>query len=326
MGNVMSLYPNKNISSSIDILAIIVPCYNESEVFNTCRNRLNNVLINLIEKGKISPDSFILFVDDGSTDNTWEKIINSSKNDEKIKGIKLSKNRGHQIALYAGLSYSNSDIMISIDADLQDDIFAIEKMIDKYNKGNDIVFGVRNSRKNDTVFKRFTANSFYKLLTMLGVDQIENHADFRLMSRRAINSLLEHHESNLYLRGLVKNLGYKTDHVFYERRRRIAGKSKYPIQKMLSLAITAITSNSIVPLRLITYFGLTVSIFSFIAVLQAFYIKLTGRTVDGWTSLIMSIFFLGGVQLLSIGVIGEYVGKIYIESKHRPKYFIEDET
>jgi glycosyltransferase involved in cell wall biosynthesis len=325
MGNDMTFQKNTN-HSSIATLSIIVPCYNETEAFKTCKDSLNDILKKLKEKNKISSDSFILFVDDGSTDDTWKEIVESSNNNERIKGIKLSKNRGHQIALYAGLTHSDSDITISIDADLQDDILAIEEMINKYNEGCDIVFGVRNSRKHDTLFKRTTANGFYKLLTMLGIDQVENHADFRLMSRRAVNSLLKYNESNLYLRGLVKDLGYKIDYVLYERKSRLAGKTKYPIKKMLSLAATAITSNSIVPLRLITYFGLIVSLFSFIGVLQTFYIKLTGKTVDGWTSLMMSIFFLGGVQLLSIGIIGEYIGKIYIEAKHRPKYFIEDKT
>lgn len=311
---------NKNIIPS---LTIVVPCYNESEVFSFCLTELTIILNDLISKNKISSDSCLLFVDDGSKDDTWKQIELSAESSTLVKGIKLSRNKGHQIALMAGLSVVNTDICISIDADLQDDTNCIYQMVDKYLEGVDIVYGVRNDRSTDTSFKRGTAGLFYKLMSKLGVEQVENHADYRLLSKRALNTLLQYKEQNVYIRGMVPLIGFKSEQVFYSRSERIAGESKYPLKKMLALALEGITSLTITPLRLISIVGfLTCGI----TALAGFYVlidKLLGNTVEGWTSLMIAIFFLGGVQMLSLGVIGEYVGKIYIESKNRPKFFIE---
>lgn len=311
---------NKNIIPS---LTIVVPCYNESEVFSFCLTELTIILNDLISKNKISSDSCLLFVDDGSKDDTWKQIELSAESSTLVKGIKLSRNKGHQIALMAGLSVVNTDICISIDADLQDDTNCIYQMVDKYLEGVDIVYGVRNDRSTDTSFKRGTAGLFYKLMSKLGVEQVENHADYRLLSKRALNALLQYKEQNVYIRGMVPLIGFKSEQVFYSRSERIAGESKYPLKKMLALALEGITSLTITPLRLISIVGfLTCGI----TALAGFYVlidKLLGNTVEGWTSLMIAIFFLGGVQMLSLGVIGEYVGKIYIESKNRPKIFIE---
>lgn len=311
---------NKNIIPS---LTIVVPCYNESEVFSFCLTELTIILNDLISKNKISSDSCLLFVDDGSKDDTWKQIELSAESSTLVKGIKLSRNKGHQIALMAGLSVVNTDICISIDADLQDDTNCIYQMVDKYLEGVDIVYGVRNDRSTDTSFKRGTAGLFYKLMSKLGVEQVENHADYRLLSKRALNALLQYKEQNVYIREMVPLIGFKSEQVFYSRSERIAGESKYPLKKMLALALEGITSLTITPLRLISIVGfLTCGI----TALAGFYVlidKLLGNTVEGWTSLMIAIFFLGGVQMLSLGVIGEYVGKIYIESKNRPKFFIE---
>lgn len=311
---------NKNIIPS---LTIVVPCYNESEVFSFCLTELTIILNDLISKNKISSDSCLLFVDDGSKDDTWKQIELSAESSTLVKGIKLSRNKGHQIALMAGLSVVNTDICISIDADLQDDTNCIYQMVDKYLEGVDIVYGVRNDRSTDTSFKRGTAGLFYKLMSKLGVEQVENHADYRLLSKRALNALLQYKEQNVYIRGMVPLIGFKSEQVFYSRSESIAGESKYPLKKMLALALEGITSLTITPLRLISIVGfLTCGI----TALAGFYVlidKLLGNTVEGWTSLMIAIFFLGGVQMLSLGVIGEYVGKIYIESKNRPKFFIE---
>lgn len=311
---------NKNIIPS---LTIVVPCYNESEVFSFCLTELTIILNDLISKNKISSDSCLLFVDDGSKDDTWKQIELSAESSTLVKGIKLSRNKGHQIALMAGLSVVNTDICISIDAYLQDDTNCIYQMVDKYLEGVDIVYGVRNDRSTDTSFKRGTAGLFYKLMSKLGVEQVENHADYRLLSKRALNALLQYKEQNVYIRGMVPLIGFKSEQVFYSRSERIAGESKYPLKKMLALALEGITSLTITPLRLISIVGfLTCGI----TALAGFYVlidKLLGNTVEGWTSLMIAIFFLGGVQMLSLGVIGEYVGKIYIESKNRPKFFIE---
>lgn len=311
---------NKNIIPS---LTIVVPCYNESEVFSFCLTELTIILNDLISKNKISSDSCLLFVDDGSKDDTWKQIELSAESSTLVKGIKLSRNKGHQIALMAGLSVVNTDICISIDADLQDYTNCIYQMVDKYLEGVDIVYGVRNDRSTDTSFKRGTAGLFYKLMSKLGVEQVENHADYRLLSKRALNALLQYKEQNVYIRGMVPLIGFKSEQVFYSRSERIAGESKYPLKKMLALALEGITSLTITPLRLISIVGfLTCGI----TALAGFYVlidKLLGNTVEGWTSLMIAIFFLGGVQMLSLGVIGEYVGKIYIESKNRPKFFIE---
>ncbi len=311
------------LRDNIPSLSIIVPCYNESEVFQYCVTELKSVLQNLIQNKKITSSSYILFVDDGSKDNTWQLIEKETQNIQ-VRGIKLSRNKGHQLALLAGLSSVDTDICISIDADLQDDVNCIEKMVDKYAEGCDIVYGVREDRSTDTVFKRFTANTYYKLLSLMNVNQIPNHADYRLLSRRALQSFLQYKEQNLYIRGMIPLIGFKSDSVYYKRNERIAGESKYPLKKMLSLALDGITSLSVTPLRLITIVGFLVSLFSAIMGISAVIDKLSGHTVEGWTSLMISIFFLGGVQMLSVGIIGEYVGKIYLESKQRPKFFIEE--
>ena len=316
----------KNVNVVMPVLAIIVPCFNEEAVFGFCLHELNQVLESLISKRLIDKGSYILFVDDGSRDNTWELIRLAAQNNKKIKGIKLSRNRGHQIALLAGLKESISDISISIDADLQDDISGIEKMILEYLKGNDVVYGVRNDRATDTVFKRRTAEIFYNTMKWMGVEQIPHHADYRLLTNRAKLSLLSFKEQSPYLRGLIPLVGYKSSKVFYARSARAAGESKYPLKKMLSLAIDGITSLTVTPLRIIAFFGLFISFISILGALYAILQKIIGHPVEGWASVMIAIFFLGGVQMLSLGVIGEYIGKIYMEAKERPKYFIEQKT
>ncbi len=314
-------YPTKEAPS----LAIVVPCYNEEEVFENCLVALPSILMNLIAQQKIKDNSYILFVDDGSKDSTWRLIKEASLIKNMVRGIKLSKNQGHQVALLAGLSSIHTDVSISIDADLQDDTACICKMIDEYMLGNDIVYGVRSDRTTDSVFKRITANAFYKFMSVMGVTQIENHADFRLLSKRANESFLSFKERNIYIRGMIPLLGFPSSHVTYSRSKRLAGESKYPLRKMLSLAVEGITSLTVTPLRIISVLGLITCFLSIVASLYAFFQKVEGSTVEGWTSVMISIFFLGGVQLVSLGVIGEYVGKIYLESKNRPKYFIEEE-
>lgn len=316
MGNEMR---NKDKPS----LTIVVPCYNESEVFTFCLKELTRILNDLITRDKISPDSYVLFVDDGSKDNTWEQIENAAQENSFVRGIKLSRNKGHQIALLAGLSVVTTDISISIDADLQDDTNSIFEMVDKYLEGADIVYGVRNNRATDTKFKRRTAGIFYKLMSKLGVEQVENHADYRLLSRRALEALKQYKEQNVYIRGMIPLLGFKSEKVFYSRNERVAGESKYPLKKMLALALEGITSLTITPLRLIAIGGFITSAISALAGVYVVIDKLAGNTVEGWTSLMIAIFFLGGVQMLSLGIIGEYIGKIYMESKNRPKFFIE---
>lgn len=305
-------------------LAIVVPCYNESAVFPQTLHTLGTLLHELITTGEISADSYLLFIDDGSRDDTWQQI--AAAQSAQIRGIKLSRNAGHQTALMAGLAAIDSDISISIDADLQDDITCIPKMIAAYKSGSDIVYGVRNDRSSDSAFKKYSANSYYKIMGWLGVQQIPNHADYRLMSRRAVNALLSYKENNLYLRGMIPLLGFPSSAVYYQRKERLAGESKYPLRKMLALALEGITSHSIIPLRLISLLGITTSLITFFVGIYAISVKFGGGAVDGWTSLILSIFFLGGVQLVCLGIIGEYTGKIYLESKHRPKYFIEAAT
>ena len=307
------------------ILYIVVPCYNECEVFPYTVKELTNLMEDLVEKNKISSFSRILFVDDGSKDNTWELISNSFESNKYVCGLKLARNVGHQNALFAGLmaAASKCDITISIDADLQDDVAAIYEMVDKYYEGNDIVYGVRSDRKNDTFFKRTTAQSFYKLMNGMGVKTVYNHADFRLMSVRAVEQLSNYKERNLFLRGIVPLIGYKTDCVYYERKERLAGTSKYPLKKMISFAFDGITSFSIKPISFIFTLGLIIIICSLIAAIYSLIAFFIGNTVPGWTSLMLSIWFLGGVQLVSIGVIGQYIGKIYMESKERPRYNIE---
>ena len=312
----------------MDILSIVVPCYNEEEMLPITFESLRNKLAELIEKGKISPESFLLFIDDGSKDKTWELIENENKIHKEVRGLKLAGNVGHQFALTAGLIFAKDicDISISIDADLQDDIDVFEEMVDKFHEGNDIVYGVRNKRKTDSIFKRVTAQTFYRVMNFFGAKTIYNHADFRLMSKRALEQFSKYSEENLYLRGIVPLIGYKTECVYYDRKVRVAGKSKYPLRKMLALAIEGITSFSVKPIRYIVLLGFLsvfLSIAAFVYALVSYFLK----TVEpGWTSLIVSIWFLGGVQLISIGLIGEYIGKIYMEVKRRPRYNIEKYT
>ena len=311
------------------VLYIVVPCYNEEEVLPESAKQFYLAISDMMKKQLISTESKILFVNDGSRDKTWDLIENFSKNSPVFSGISLAKNRGHQNALLAGLDTArkHADIVVSIDADLQDDINAIYEMVEKYTNDHcDVVFGVRSERKTDTFFKRTTAQGFYKLMQWMGVDVIYNHADYRLMSRRALDSLMKYKEVNLFLRGIVSDLGYKTDIVYYKRNERFAGESKYPLKKMLAFAFQGISSFSISPIRLITATGFIVSAASILAVLYALISLIFGQVMPGWTSLLISIWFLGGVQLLSIGLIGEYIGKIYLETKARPPYIIEKEA
>lgn len=309
----------------MDRLGIVVPCYNEEDVLKISADALRQVLDDLISKEKIAEDSFILFVNDGSKDKTWELIEEEHKAHGQIKGLKLAKNVGHQYALTAGLMAAKDmcDVTVSIDADLQDDTAVIEEMLDKFHEGCDIVYGVRNSRKKDSFFKRTTAQGFYKMMNFMGVKTVYNHADFRLMSKRSLDALAEYKETNLYLRGMVPLLGYKTDCVYYERKERIAGKSKYPLKKMLALAFEGISSFSTKPIDMIMYLGFGIVMISIVMAVYAFVSYFTGNVEAGWTSLMLSIWFIGGVQLLSVGLIGKYIGKIYTEVKHRPRYNIE---
>lgn len=310
----------------MDRLAIVVPCYNEEEVLKIASQELRGVLENLISKEKISKDSYILFVNDGSKDKTWELIEEEHKLfPDSVFGLKLAGNVGHQFALTAGLctAMQMCDMSVSIDADLQDDTSVIEEMIDKFHEGKDIVYGVRRKRDTDTFFKRFTAQSFYKLMSKMGVKTIYNHADFRLMSKRAMIKFSEYQENNLFIRGLIPMLGYETDSVYYDRKERVAGTSKYPLKKMIALAFNGISSLSIKPISMITGLGAFIIFLSIIAAIYALVSFFSASVVPGWTSIILSIWFLGGVQLLCIGLIGQYIGKIYIEVKHRPRYNIE---
>lgn len=305
-------------------LVIVVPCYNEELVLHETTRRLVAVLQSLMERKSID-EGMILYVDDGSKDKTWSIIETLSKETSLVGGLKLSCNRGHQYALWAGLKWASahSDASVSIDADLQDDVNAISLMVDEYHKGNDIVFGVRKERKTDTFFKRTTALAFYRLMRFFDHRIIYNHADFRLMSRRAMLSLMEYPEDNLFLRGIVASMGYPSTSVYYDRSERFAGESKYPFCKMLSFAFEGITSFSIKPLQLITYLGVAFILIAIGVVAYALYEHFTGHTIDGWTSLLVSMWFIGGCVLIACGITGEYIGKIYMEVKHRPKYFID---
>lgn len=310
----------------MDRLAIVVPCYNEEEVLKIASKALREVLEDLVKKEKIAEDSFILFVNDGSRDRTWELIEEEHREyPVQVRGVKLAGNVGHQFALTAGLITAKdmSDVTVSIDADLQDDVGVIEEMVDKFHAGSDIVYGVRSERKTDTFFKRVTAQGFYKVMAMMGVKTVYNHADFRLMSKRAVEHFSQYKETNLFLRGMVPLIGYQTDCVYYERKERVAGESKYPLKKMLALAFNGITSFSIKPISLITGLGVFIIICCILAAIYAFISYFTGNVVPGWTSLILSIWFIGGIQLLAVGLVGQYIGKIYVEVKHRPRYNIE---
>lgn len=306
-------------------LAIVVPCYNEEEVLEETTKQLSRVLDNLIDEQLVSDKSLILYVNDGSTDKTWPLIEKFHAENKYVCGVKLAKNEGHQKALLAGLSVAAdiSDITISIDADLQDDVNAIREMVIKYNEGYDIVYGVRSTREADSWFKRTTALGFYSLMKKLGAKSVYNHADYRLMSKRALKQLLEFRERNLFLRGLVPLVGYQSTCVYYERKERFAGESKYPLSKMLSFAVDGITSFSIQPIHFVFYLGLLFIIVSLCILIYVLHSYFTGQVVAGWTSLMLSFWFCSGCILICLGVIGEYIGKIYIEVKNRPRYNIE---
>ena len=313
------------MESRADILYMVIPCYNEQEVLPETSRQLKEVMYGLMESGKISRESRVMFVNDGSRDDTWPIIERLHAEDPLFVGLKLSRNKGHQNALLAGLMTAKeyADVTISMDADLQDDVGVIEKFMDKYYEGCDVVYGVRSSRKTDTFFKKFTAQSFYKLMMAMGVDIVYNHADCRLMSKRSLYDLEQFKEVNLFLRGIVPLIGYKSEIVTYERNERFAGESKYPLKKMLAFAMDGMTSFSIKPIRMITSLGVLIFAGSLIMLIYSVVQHFLGNTVSGWTSTIVSIWAIGGLQILSIGVIGEYIGKIYMETKARPKYFIE---
>ena len=310
------------------ILYIVIPCYNEQEVLPITAPMFLQKINDLTAAGKISPESRVLFVNDGSKDRTWEIICELAARDPHYAGICQSRNRGHQNAVLAGLMEAKSrcDITISIDCDGQDDINAMDAMVDAYRDGCDVVYGVRSKRETDTFFKRFTAESFYKILNAMGAEVVFNHADYRLMSARVLEEFARFREVNLFLRGMVPLVGFKSTCVTYERHERMAGESHYPLSKMLALAFDGITSLSIKPIRFITGFGVFVALVSFIGVLWAVIEAALGLTVSGWASMTSIICFVSGVQLICLGVIGEYIGKIYLESKHRPRYIISDST
>ena len=307
------------------ILYVVVPCYNEQEVLPETSKRLKAKMKALMQNGVISDRSRVIFVNDGSKDATWSIIKKLHEEDNIFGGINLSRNRGHQNALLAGLMTVRdiADVSISMDADLQDDIDAMDEMLEKFHSGCDIVYGVRSKRATDTAFKRITAEAFYKLMNMMGANTVYNHADFRLMSKRALDGLSEFHEVNLFLRGIVPMIGYQTDVVYYERSERFAGESKYPLKKMISFAMEGITSLSNKPIKMITNLGIFVFLMSFVILAYSLIRHFTGATITGWTTIIASIWAIGGLILLSLGVIGEYIGKIYMETKERPRYIIE---
>lgn len=306
-------------------LAIVVPCYFEQEVLPETTKRLTELLDRLIKEELVSSDSYVLYVNDGSTDRTWSLISRFHTSNKYINGVNLAGNVGHQNALLAGLSIAveHCDIAVTIDADLQDDVNAIREMVKKYNEGNDIVYGVRASRKTDTWFKRTTAQSFYRLMNSMGVKSVYNHADFRLMSKRALEYLLQFRERNIFLRGIVPLVGYKTDKVYFDRAERFAGESKYPLSKMLAFAFDGITSFSVKPVHMIIYLGLVFICISLGILAWVVWSMITGHIVQGWASMMLSIWFCSGCLLIGMGVVGEYIGKIYIEVKDRPRYNIE---
>ena len=307
-------------------LYLVIPCYNEEEVLPETSKRLKEKVTSLITKGKIDEGSRIVFVNDGSKDRTWELISELHKQDPMFSGINLSRNRGHQNALLAGLMTvkDHADMVISMDADLQDDIDAVDEMVEKYLNGVDIVYGVRSSRAKDTFFKKATAEGFYKLMNSMGANTVFNHADYRLMSRRALEGLAQFGEVNLFLRGIVPMIGYTTDVVYYERGERFAGESKYPLGKMLSFAVEGITSLSTKPIRLITGLGFFIFLISIIILIYSLVRHFMGETIVGWTTLMVSVWGIGGLILLSRGVVGEYIGKIYLETKARPRFIVEE--
>ena len=307
------------------IIWLVIPCYNEQEVLLETSRQLEEIMRGLIKKDKISDKSKIAFVNDGSKDNTWNIITDLHEKNPMFTGINLAHNKGHQNALLAGLMTAKdyADAAISLDADLQDDVGVIEQFIDKFNEGKDVVYGVRSTRATDTVFKRSTAHAFYKLMKVMGADTLQDHADYRLMSKRALEGLAKYKEVNLFLRGIVPMIGYETDVVYYERHERFAGESKYPLKKMLSFAVDGITSCSVKPIRMITSLGTLVFTVSIVMLIYFLIVWLLGHTVQGWTTIVISLWGIGGLILLSLGIIGEYVGKIYMEVKERPRFIIE---
>jgi glycosyltransferase involved in cell wall biosynthesis len=315
---------SSNDVNVIPSLGIVVPCFNEEEVLLETARRLTTLLRALMTDGRVAAGSQVVFVDDGSRDRTWELIEGLATSDTLVGGIKLSRNRGHQNALLAGLYTCDADVLLSVDADLQDDIQAIPEMVRAYGRGADIVYGVRNDRASDGFFKRATAQTFYRLISALGAESVYNHADFRLMSRRAVEALKSFREVNLFLRGMVPLIGFKSAIVYYTRSERFAGESKYPLRKMIALALDAVTSFSIAPLRFITGLGFLVFLLSAAMGLWTVWVRLfTDRAVPGWTSTLLPIYLLGGLQILCVGVLGEYLGRVYQETKARPRYIIE---
>jgi len=306
-------------------LFIVVPCYNEEEALPHSARVLTALMEDLIAQGRVDPDSRVTLVDDGSRDGTWRVIENLAQSSDMVEGLKLSRNRGHQNALWAGMMEvrERSDLLVSIDADLQDDPQAIRRFIDQFDLGADVVYGVRQSRDIDTGFKRNTAQGYYKLMHWMGVPLVYNHADYRLLSRRAVDALAEYGEVNLFLRGMVTLLGFKTAQVGYDRGERVAGESKYPLPKMIKLAMEGITSFSVTPIRWIVAIGVLFALLSILILLYSLISLAVGHAVPGWTSIMVSLWLIGGVQLIALGLIGEYVGKLYMESKHRPRYGVE---
>lgn len=308
----------------MDILYLVVPCYNEEEVLPETSKQLRVKMRTLMEKGEISEKSRIMFVNDGSKDKTWEMISALHEEDSIFQGVCLSRNRGHQNALLAGLMTAKNfcDIAISLDADLQDDIGAIDEMVEQYHNGYDVVYGVRSSRETDTFFKKSTAEGYYKVMKSMGADIVFNHADYRLMSKQALEGLSEFGEANLFLRGIVPMISSNSTNVYYARKERMAGESKYPLKKMLAFAWEGITSLSTKPIRMITGLGAAVFIISIVMLIYSLVRHIMGETITGWTSTMMSVWAIGGLQLFSIGIIGEYIGKVYLETKQRPRYMI----
>ena len=312
--------------SSVSTLYVVVPCYNEEEVLSETTKRLKEKLEKLIKNKKISDKSKVMYVNDGSKDKTWDMICDINKKEKLFTGISLSRNRGHQNALLAGLMTAKeyADVVISMDADLQDDINAMDEMLEKYYSGSDIVYGVRSSRKKDSFFKRVTAQGFYKFMKFMGVDVVYNHADYRLTSKRALDAFSDFKEVNLFLRGMFPLVGFKSDVVYYERGKRFAGESKYPLKKMLNFAWDGITSFSVKPIRMVLKIGILIFFLSIVMLIYCLVVWLLGQTVTGWTFIVGSIWLVAGIQMLSIGIIGEYIGKIYSETKERPRYIISE--
>lgn len=310
----------------MNTLYLVLPCYNEEAVLHETCKRLTEKLSGMIKNGQVSQDSKMVFVDDGSKDKTWPIISELHQHNPLVLGIKLSRNKGHQNALLAGLMTvrDKCDMAISMDADLQDDIDAVDRFVEKYKQGCDVVYGVRSARKTDTFFKRFTAESFYRFMNTLGVEVVFNHADYRLMSRRALNALENFKEVNLFLRGIVPLIGFKSDVVTYERNERFAGESKYPLKKMLNFAFEGITSFSVKPIRMITALGFIIFSISILMLIYFLVVFCLGKTVAGWTSIVISVWAIGGLQLLATGIIGEYIGKTYMETKARPKFIVDE--